>query len=312
VTLPNVVRSIPVGKNGNWGTSGIATHRIAYSPKLMLDESLQFIERNKSRPFFLYFATTIPHANNEAAKELGNGAEIPELGLYKDQPWPAPEKGYAAMISYLDTQVGEILQRLKQLGLDETTLVCFTSDNGPELKQFTGYDAEFFQSAGAYRGFKRDHYDGGIRVPFIARWPGNIEPGSVTAHVGYFADFLPTAMELARAKPPAGLDGISFALTLLGRKAQQRRHEFLYWEYHAGKTSTQAALMDGQWKGVRSSREAGLELYDLHADPGEMRNVAAQHPDRAARLAAYLDTAREESPDWPLHELPAAVKTVKK
>ncbi|MFA5192014.1 MAG: sulfatase-like hydrolase/transferase, partial [Verrucomicrobiia bacterium] len=123
VTLPNEVRPIPVGKNGVWGTGGIATKKVVYGPKLMLDEALGFIERSKSQPFFLYFATTIPHANNEAAKELGNGAEVPDLGIYKDKPWPAPEKGYAAMITYLDTQVGVISKRLKQLGLDDNTLI---------------------------------------------------------------------------------------------------------------------------------------------------------------------------------------------
>ncbi len=312
VMLPNEVRSIPVGRNGDWGMGGIATKRVVYSPKLMLDQALQFIERNKSRPFFLYFATTIPHANNEAAKELGNGAEVPDLGLYKDKPWPAPEKGYAAMITYLDSQVGAILQRLKQLGLDEKTLVLFTSDNGPELKQFAGYDTKFFKSADGYRGFKRDNFDGGIRMPLIARWPKSIRAGSVSTHVGYFGDFLATATELAEARTPAGLDGISFAPTLLGRASQQRRHDFLYWEYHAGRTSTQAALMDGRWKGIRQAREAGLELYDLASDPGETHNVAAQHPDLAAKLSAYLATAREETPNWPLRDLPTAVKTLEK
>ncbi len=312
VMLPNEVHPIPVGANGDWGTGGIASKRIAYSPKLMLDEALQFIDQNKSRPFFLYFATTIPHANNEAAKELGNGAEVPSLGLYEDKPWPAPEKGYAAMITYLDTQVGAILHRLKQLDLDKNTLVIFTSDNGPELKEFAGYDTEFFRSADGYRGFKRDNYEGGIRMPLIARWPGNIQSGSVSTHVAYFGDFLATATELAGVKAPAGLDSISFAPTLLGRASQQRRHDFLYWEYHAGNASTQAALMDGRWKGIRQAREAGLELYDLAADPGEVRNVAAQHPDLTAKVTAYLATAREDSPNWPLYDLPAAGKTGKK
>lgn len=312
VTLPNEVRPIPVGNSGDWGTGGIATKRVAYSPKLMLDEALQFIEQNKSRPFFLYFATTIPHANNEAAKELGNGAEVPDLGLYEGKPWPTPEKGYAAMIGCLDRQVGAILQRLEQLGLDENTLVIFTSDNGPELRQFTGYDTEFFKSAGNYRGFKRDNYEGGIRVPFIARWPKSIKPGSVSRHVGYFGDFLATATELAGAKTPAGLDSISFAPALLNRAGEQARHDFLYWEYHAGNASTQAALMDGRWKGVRQLRNAGLELYDLVADAGETRNVAAQHAGIAAKVAAYLTTARTNPPNWPLRELPAAVKTAEK
>jgi len=301
IALPNEVRSIPVGKDGAWGFGGITTKKTVYSPKLMLDEALAFIEQNKLRPFFLYFASTIPHANNEAARELGNGAEVPDLGIYRNRPWPEPEKGYAAMISYLDAQVGAILARLKALGLDEKTLVIFSSDNGPELKQFTGYDTTFFQSSGPYRGFKRDHTDGGIRVPFLARWPGKIKAGSVSGHVGSFGDFLAAAAELAGAKAPAGLDSISLAPTLLGRATDQKRHECLYWEYHTGNTSSQAVLLDGRWKLLRNEGGRGLvELFDLETDPSESRNVAAEHPDIVARAEARLKSEREENENWPL------------
>ena len=321
VRLPNEVRPIPVGKDGAWGTGGIATKKAAYSPKLMLDEALGFIERSKAQPFFLYFATTIPHANNEAAKELGNGAEVPDLGIYKNKPWPEPEKGYAAMISYLDAQVGAILRRLKQLGLDDNTLVLFSSDNGPELKQFTGYDTTFFKSSGEYRGFKRDHLDGGIRVPTLVRWPGRIKPGSVSKHVGYFGDFMATAAELAGVNvPPASLpaksatsrqdagatlDSISFAPTLLGHADKQQKHDFLYWEYHAA-GSSQAVLFDGRWKGLRNERlSAPIELYDLRTDAAEEHNVAAAHPDIVAKIEACLKTAHEENANWPLRDAPA-------
>jgi arylsulfatase A-like enzyme len=312
IALPNEVRPVPVGKDGEWGTGGITTKPVAYSPKLMLDEALGFIEQNKAGLFFLYFATTIPHANNEAAKELGNGAEVPDLGAYKDKPWPEPEKGYAAMISYLDAQVGAILERLEALGLDQKTLVVFTSDNGPEKKQFAGYDTTFFKSAGPHRGFKRDHTDGGIRVPFIVRWPGKIKGATVSGHVGYFGDFFATATELSGVEPPAGLDSISLVPTLLGRANEQRSHDFLYWEYPGGSvSSSQAALMDGRWKAIRSgSSTAPLELFDLHADAGEARDVAAAHPDIVAKLDAYLNTAREDAPDWPL--FPAKPSAVKK
>ena len=286
------------------------THRL--QPKTDARRGLGFIDRNKSRPFFLYFATTIPHANNEAAKELGNGEEVPSLGLYENKPWPAPEKGYAAMITYLDTQVGAILQRLKQLGLERNTLVMFTSDNGPEFKEFAGYDTEFFRSADGYRGFKRDNYEGGIRMPLVARWPGSITPGGVSTHVGYFGDFLATATELAGIMKPPSAWTASVSrhvagprqptvpparLPLLGIRRRQR--------LHAG------GLMGGRWKGIGQAREAGLELYDLAADPAESRNVARQHPDLAAKLAAYLATARENVPNWPLHDLPMAGTTGK-
>jgi arylsulfatase A-like enzyme len=306
VTLPNAVRSISVGKRGEWGTGGIATKRVAYSPQLMLDEGLRFIEQNRSRPFFLYFATTIPHANNEAAKETGNGAEVPDLGIYRDRPWPAPEKGYAAMITYLDTQVGAILERLQQLGLDDQTLVIFTSDNGAESKPSAGYDTTFFRSGGELRGFKRDNYEGGIRAPFIARWPGKIKAGSVSQHVGYFGDFLATATELARTKTPTGLDSISFLPALLGHPRQQQRHEWLYWEYNTNRATSQGVLLDGRWKGVRNERHtAPLELYDLHADVAEARNIASRHPDIVAKMEAYLRTAREDATNWPLRGAPA-------
>lgn len=313
IRLPNEVRPIPVGKDGAWGTGGITTKGVVYSPKLMLDEALRFIDQNKARPFFLYFATTIPHANNEAAKELGNGAEAPDLGSYKDKPWPQPEKGYAAMITYLDSQVGAILQRLKQLGLDESTLVIFSSDNGPELKEFTGYDTTFFNSSGPFRGFKRDHSDGGIRAPTVARWPGKIQPGTTSAHVGYFGDFMATAAELAGVKMPSGLDSISFLPTLLGRSGDQQRHEFLYWEYHSGRASSQAVLLDGRWKGIRNERHtAPLEIYDLHSDLGEEQNIAALQPGIVAKMEAYLKTAREETENWPLRDAPSPPAKVPK
>jgi len=299
VMLPNEVRSIPVGKNGAWGFGGISTKKIVYSPKLMLDEALAFIEQNKARPFFLYFASTIPHANNEAAEELGNGAEVPDLGMYKDKPWPEPEKGYAAMITYLDAQVGAILRRLSQLGIDENTLVIFASDNGPELKKFAGYDSAFFQSSGPYRGFKRDNTEGGIRMPFIVRWPGKIKAGSVSGHVGYFGDFMATAAELAGVKIPEGLDSISFAPTLFGRMAEQQRHECLYWEYNTDNATAQAVLLDGRWKALRGML---LELYDLPTDPAESNNIVAAHPDIAARAEARLNNERVESENWPLRK----------
>ena len=308
VMLPNEVRAILCGKNGAWGTGGIATRRVAYSPKLMLDEALGFIQRNQSRPFFLYFATTIPHANNEAAKELGNGAEVPDLGVYRDESWPEPDKGYAAMITYLDAQVGAILTRLKQLGLDDNTLVIFSSDNGPEMREFTGYDTTFFKSARGLRGFKRDNYEGGIRAPLIARWPDKIKAGCVSEHVGYFGDFLATASELAEVAPPSGLDSISFLPALLGRRDQQKQHQWLYWEYHSGRATSQAVLLDGRWKGIRNeSRAAPLELYDLRADVAETQDIASRHPEIIGKMEAHLKTAREDSPNWPLRDARSAV-----
>lgn len=307
VALPNRVRAIPVGQNGVWGTGGIATKKSVYSPQLMLEEALAFMERNRARSFFLYFASALPHANNEAAKELGNGAEVPDLGVYRDEPWPEPEKGYAAMVSYLDMQVGAILHRLRLLGLEDDTLVLFASDNGPERKEFTGYDPAFFHSSGPYRGFKRDHTDGGIRVPFIARWRGKIRAGSVTEHVGYFGDIMATVAELAGVAMPEGLDSISLVPTLLSRPEQQRRHAVLYWEYHGASASTQAVLLEGRWKALRNrGRNGPVELYDLHADPAESRDVADVHPEIVAKAKAALNGERTEAEHWPLRDPPVS------
>lgn len=312
VTLPNEVRPIPVGTNGNWGMSGIATKRVVYSPQLMLDEALGFISSNRDRPFFLYFAATLPHANGEAAKELGDGSEVPDLGPYRDKPWPAPEKGYAAMISYLDGQVGAILRRLEELGLAANTLVVFASDNGPSASQWTGYSPDFFQSTGALRGLKGDLYEGGIRVPFIVRWPGKIRPGAESRYVGYFGDFMATAAELAGLNPPEGIDSVSLVPALLGR-AKRSHREGLYWESHIGWLFSQAALLDGRWKGVRNGRPGTpIELYDLDADLGEQHNIAAEQPGMVRRIEAYLQEARTPSDTWPIPEPPRSPSPVRK
>jgi|GEM_PF-2232461 len=237
------------------------------------------------------------------ADDLGYG----DLGLYKDRPWPEPEKGYAAMISYLDTQVGALARRLRDLGIEDRTLVLFASDNGPERKEFTGYDPAFFNSSGGFRGFKRDHTDGGIRVPFIARWPGRIAPGSVSAYVGYLGDFFSTAAELAGLDRPADADGASLLPALLGRPGTAARPEALGWEYHAAGVS-QAVLIDGRWKGLRNERrDAPIELYDLAADPAEARDVAAAHPELVARIETLFRTGRTEDPNWPLRDAPRPV-----
>ena len=175
--------------------------------------------------------------------------EVPELGQYADRDWPEPEKAHAAMISRMDRDVGRLLARLAELGIDERTVVFFTSDNGPHKEG--GADPEFFHSSGPLRGIKRSLHDGGIRVPMLVRWPGRIQPGSTSDLPWAFWDFLPTAAELAGAEPPSDIDGLSIVPTLLGRPGQ-RRHEFLYWEFHEGQHSKQA-VRTGRWKAVRGA-----------------------------------------------------------
>ncbi|MHC4628889.1 MAG: sulfatase-like hydrolase/transferase, partial [Planctomycetota bacterium] len=262
---------------------------------LFAEEALRFVEKNKDRPFFLYLPFTIPHANNEAGNK---GMEVPSLGQYADKSWPEPQKGHAAMITRMDGDIGRLMALLKKLGLDENTLVMFSSDNGPHREG--GADPAFFNSSGPLKGYKRALYEGGIRVPMIARWPGRIKAGSVSNHVSAFWDFLPTCCELVGADVPDGIDGISMAPTLLGRSRQQKRHEALYWEFH--EQGKKQAVRMGNWKGVRlnvaKKPDGPIELYDLKKDIGETNNIADQHPDIVAKIEKYMKSARTPSEHW--------------
>jgi arylsulfatase A-like enzyme len=289
VPLANEVKAInPPG--------GVATKRVQYSHDLFTADALSFIARNKRKPFFLYLAYTIPHANNEAGKD---GMEVPSYGPYANEDWPDPQKGHAAMITRMDGDIGRLFALLKRLRLDEKTLVLFSSDNGPHKEG--GGDPAFFDSNGPLRGLKRDLYEGGIRVPLIARWPGRIAAGSGTNHVSAFWDFLPTCCELVGATAPKGIDGISILPTLLGRPERQKGHPYLYWEFH--EQGKKQAVRMGRWKGVRvnvaKEPNGPIELYDLTADLGEERNLADAHPEIVKRMAEIMVTARTPSEHWP-------------
>jgi len=273
--------------------AGVAVERAQYSHDVIAREALEFIQRNKDNPFFLYLTVTIPHANNEAGQK---GMEVPDYGIYKDRDWPEPQKGHAAMISRLDRDIRRIMKTLRDLGIDEKTLVFFTSDNGPHSEG--GGDPEFFDSNGPLRGQKRDLYEGGIRVPLIARWPGKIKPGTVSNHVSAFWDFLPTLAELAGVEHPSRIDGISMLPAILNQPTKQKKHEFLYWEFHE-KGSKQAVRM-GDWKAIRFGAEGKLELYNLKKDIGETNDVAGLNPKIVAKIEDYLKTARTESQFWTL------------
>jgi len=286
--LSNVV--VPIGEHG----AGYATEAIHYADDLFADESLKFVAEHKDRPFFLYWSLVIPHANNERGRELGDGAHVPDYGPYADKDWPKQDKGQAAMISRLDGYVGRMLEQLKKLGLAENTLVIFTSDNGPHNE--SKHDLARFNPAGPFTGIKRSLTDGGIRVPFIAWWPGKVKPG-VSDHPGYFPDWFATAADLAGAKAPADLDGISLVPALTG-EGTQKEHEFLYWEFHEGGFK-QAALYQGRWKGIRAGGpDAPVQLFDQENDVAELTNVADQHPDIAGKIGNYLKTARTPLAEW--------------
>jgi arylsulfatase A-like enzyme len=291
VPLRNVVPN-----PGQYG-QGVATVKLDYSPDLFAAEALSFIEQHTNQPFFLYFATTIPHANDELRP---NGMEVPDLGPYARENWPDPQKGYAAMVTRLDKQVGDLLAKLKQLGLERNTIVVFTSDNGPHREG--GFDPAFFNSAGPLRGIKRDLYEGGIREPMIVRWPGHTPAGSVSDHAAYFGDCMATFAEIAGARAPDQLDSVSFLPAMLGKPKEQKEHDYLYWEFYEGATSQ--AVRTGDWKGVRIPMLTGpIQLFDLGNDLGEQHDVAAAHPDIVERIRAIMDQAHVPSPLW---RVPAA------
>ena len=286
VKLQNVVPN--EGPNGQ----GVSSNKAQYSPDVMYPEIGRFIDQHRDRPFFLYLAYTLPHANNEAGK---HGMETPDYGIYANKDWPDPIKGHAAMVSRLDYEVGLIIDQLQKLGIDRDTLVLFTSDNGPHREG--GNDPTFHDSSGPLRGIKRDLYEGGIRVPLIASWPGHIRPGRTSDHLGYFADVLPTLADLAGAEVPEPCDGISFLPTLLGRAGEQRQHDFLYWEfYEAGGAQ---AVRAGEWKAIRRPAFTGsIELYNLADDLGEQHNLAEKHPQIEAEMARRMEQSHTPSNLW--------------
>jgi arylsulfatase A-like enzyme len=229
--------------------------------------------------------------------------EVPSDAPYSDQPWPAVEKNKAAMITRLDDYVGQLLDKLKELKIEASTLIMFCSDNGPHKEG--GVDPQFFQSSGPLRGIKRDLYEGGIRVPLIVRWPGKVKAGTVNDQPWAFWDFLPTAAEAASAPIPPGLDGISMLPALL-EKGQTNSHDFLYWEFH--ERGFQQAVRMGDWKAVRPQAGAPLELYNLSTDLGEKQNAAGQNPKIVDRIEGYLKGVRTNSEQWPIKPVTTPAK----
>lgn len=289
------------------GNKGLYTHDLFTTGAtnfVRINKPDQF---NKYRPFFLFLAYTIPHANNEAGRATGNGMQVPSDAPYSDEQWAQAEKNKAAMITRLDTDIGRLMDKLKQLKIDDDTVIFFTSDNGPHKEG--GVDPKHFNSSGSFRGLKRDLYEGGVRVPMIVRWPAKIKPGQVSDFIWANWDFLPTAADIALTKPPKDIDGFS-VLPLLTGKTQTNRHDFLYWEFHE-RGFQQAARM-GDWKAVRPQAGEPLELYNLKTDPTEKQNVAEKNPKVVAQFEEYLKTARTESNRWPMKPPPEKADGKKK
>ncbi|MEM7110048.1 MAG: arylsulfatase [Bacteroidota bacterium] len=281
----------------------------AYAPELIHREALRFIQENKNRPFFLYLPSVIPHAELIAPDSVMHKylkrfePEVNYKGYdqgprYRSGPYESQANAHAAfvaMIEILDRQVGEIVHTLEELGLSDNTLIIFTSDNGPHKEG--GADPEYFNSNGPLRGFKRDLYEGGIRVPMIAKWPNTIPAGSNSKHVSAFWDVFPTLAELTDIELPDHIDGISFLPTLIGKNEQQAQHKYLYWEFH--ERGGRLAVRKGNWKAVRydafKGSESPLELYDLRQDIGETNNLAEAYPGVIAEIKKILDEARTPS-----------------
>jgi arylsulfatase A-like enzyme len=282
-------QAVPVpGNQGN--------NQATYAHDLFEQETLAFLRANRDRPFFLYLAYTLPHGKYVIPQD------DPACQLYQDQPWPQQVRNYAAMITRADRTVGEVLGLLEEMGIDDRTIVFYTSDNGPNAP-FLGP----LNSAGGLRGTKRQLYEGGIRAAMAVRWPGNVPAGRTSDFAWSMVDVFPTVCDLAGVDPPQNLDGISVLPTLLGR--EQTPHEYLYWEIHH---PFQQAVRTGRWKAIRLGTAEPLELYDLSDDPAETRNVAAEHPDVVHKVEAYLATARTESRYWPAVEKRATRKRGKK
>lgn len=290
--------------------AGNAGHRKEdYAPALIHDKTIDFLETNKDKPFFLYVPTIIPHAELAAPESIiakYRGKYPPEKAFegtddgpnYRDGYYESqadPHATFVAMIEVLDNQVGEIMAKVKGLGIEDNTIIVFASDNGPHEEG--GADPEYFNSNGPFKGTKRDLYEGGIRVPMIVKWPGKIKAGSKSDLISAFWDVFPTFSEIAGSPIPDNLDGISFLPTLLGDSKDQKQHDYLYWEFH--ERGGRQAVRKGKWKAVKynvlKKPNAPIELYDLSIDKGEESNVASQHPEIVKDMEAILKTARTDS-----------------
>jgi len=278
-----------------------------YSQDLFIDEAKQFISENRAKPFFLYLPFIIPHLSIQVPEvTLNEYKEIIQEEEYVHRGYlqhPYPRAGYAAMITHMDKGIGEILTLLTELGIDENTLVIFTSDNGPTYNRLGGSDSDYFNSAGPFKGLKGSVYEGGIRVPLVARWPKKIQPGTISDHISALQDILPTLAEIAGMDSPVNIDGISFAPTLYGN-TDQEDHQFLYMEFPS--YGGQQMVRMGKWKGIRQnifSDSLQIELYDLEIDISEQNDVSGDYPGIVKKIEEIMITARTPSAEFPFTQL---------
>jgi len=307
-------QKLPPGADINSPASYASFTGNDYAPDVIGAQALKFVRENKDRPFLLYYPTTVPHlalqVPEDSLKEFaGKFPETPHTGARRYLPHRTPRAAYAAMITRMDQEVGRVVALVKELGLDENTIFVFTSDNGPLYDELGGTDTEFFNSAAGFRGRKGSFYEGGFREPCLVRWKGKIAGGTTTDRVTGFEDWLPTLLELIGEtnQTPRGIDGISFAPTLLGKKRASR--PFLYRETPGG--GGQQCARVGDWKLVRQSLNAGpnaaknptTELYNLAIDPQETTDVAAKHSDMVEKLIVLAREQHVPSKLWPIRAL---------
>ncbi|MDN5217413.1 arylsulfatase [Fulvivirgaceae bacterium BMA12] len=280
-----------------------------YAPDLIQEKVLDFIENNKDTTFFLFYAAVQPHAELAAPEEYMQkfrGKFLPEKSYegvdsgenFKNGPYgsqPESHAAFAAMVAHLDNMVGEVIAKVKSLGIEKNTLIIFTSDNGPHKEG--GADPDYFDSNGPLKGYKRDLYEGGIRVPMLAMWPDKIQPGTESAHISSFWDVLPTCAEITGSTPPENIDGISFLPALLNQHERQDKHDYLYWEFH--ERGGRLALRKDDWKlvqyNVNRQPVGDFELYNLSEDPSEQSDLAGTFPEKVTELSNLMAQARTES-----------------
>jgi arylsulfatase A len=278
-----------------------------YSGDKIHAAAMDFLQQNKRKPFFLFLPYTLPHGDLDVPRDsvyqryvkLFNEQPLPSpTGPIKGRFEPYPHAAFAAMVSRLDRYVGEVYRYVRQNGLADNTLIVFTSDNGPHRED--GGDPKFFNGSGGFRGIKRDMYEGGIRVPFIANWKGAIKAGVTNDQPAAWWDLFPTFQQLANILVWKNIDGISIVPTLTGQP--QPSHEYFYWEFH--EQGGKQAVRWGNWKGVRLNvstvKDGPIELYDLKNDPAEQKNIAADHPEVVKQIAAYMEQAHLSDPNWPV------------
>jgi arylsulfatase A-like enzyme len=288
------------------------THMVTYAPDTIHQRALKFIDDNHDNPFFLYYATIIPHAELVVPEDsvfrrfAGRFEEKPYQGedYGKEDFNPAgycsqeqPRAVFASMVTRLDIYTGQIIQKLEELDLLENTIIMFACDNGTHLEG--GHDPDFFNSSGGLRGHKRDLFEGGIRSPFIVFWPGKIKPGRISDHISAFEDFLPTVAAITGMPSPQGTDGISFLPTLV-EKGIQQQHDYLYWEFH--EQNGKQAVRKGKWKAVklnvRENPDNPVLLFDLESDPLEEHDVSSANPDIAREMDKLIKSSRVDNPHF--------------